>query len=222
MEYNTSRDKLVMPEYGRHIQKMVDHLRTIEDPEKRQKNAQTIIELMGALNPHLRIVEDFRHMLWDHLFLIADFDLDIQSPYPKPSREKLSYKPAPIPYPTPYRKRRHLGRHLNAIIEKALAEPDEDKKKGFTNTIAYYMKLSYANWHHEPVHDDMIKEELREITHGALNYEDGDIKVRFDSRQFSNTHKRNAKGHKNNNNNNNSNTGRNNKNNRKPKRNTGL
>lgn len=219
MEYNTSRDKLVMPEYGRHIQKMVDYLRTIEDAEKRQKNAQAIIELMGALNPHLRIVEDFRHMLWDHLFLIADFDLDIQSPYPIPSREKLDCKPAPIPYPTSFNKRRHLGRNLNSIIEKALAETDVEKKKGFTSTIAYYMKLSYANWHHEPVHDDMIKEELKEITNGELSYEDGDIKVRFDNRQFSNPHRRNNKNHKNSSN---ANTNRNhNKNSRKPKRNAG-
>lgn len=214
MEYNTSRDKLVMPEYGRHIQRMVDYLRTIEDPEKRQKNAQSIIELMGALNPHLRIVEDFRHMLWDHLFLIADFDLDIESPYPKPSRAKLEKKPDPLPYPKVSRNLRHLGRNLNAIIEKALVETDEDKRKGFTNTIAYYMKLSYANWHHEPVHDDMIKEELREITHGVLNYEEGDIKVRFDSRQFNNGHRRNGKGYKNNGNRN-----HNNKNNRKTKKN---
>jgi hypothetical protein len=174
---------------------------------------------MGALNPHLRIVEDFRHMLWDHLFLIADFDLDIQSPYPIPSREKLDCKPAPIPYPTSFNKRRHLGRNLNSIIEKALAETDVEKKKGFTSTIAYYMKLSYANWHHEPVHDDMIKEELKEITNGELSYEDGDIKVRFDNRQFSNPHRRNNKNHKNSSN---ANTNRNhNKNSRKPKRNAG-
>lgn len=222
MEYNTSRDKLVMPEYGRHIQKMVDYLKTIEDPEKRQKNAKSIIELMGALNPHLRIVEDFRHMLWDHLFVIADFDLDIESPYPKPTPEKINTKPAPIPYPAAYKKRKHLGKNLNTIIEKAIAETDTDKKKGFTNTIAYYMKLSYANWHHEPVHDDMIKEELREITKGALNYEDGDIKVRFDSRQFSNTHNRNNKNNNNKNKNNNNNRNHNNKNNRKQKRNPNI
>lgn len=185
-----------MPEYGRNIQRMVDYLRTIEDPEKRQKNAQSIIELMGVLNPHLKNVEDFRHKLWDHLFLIADFDLDIESPYPIPTREKLFRRPEPVPYPKESRKLRHLGRNLNAIIERAMAETDEDKKKGFTNTIAYYMKLAYTNWHREPVHDDMIKEELSEITKGTLNYTDGDIKVRFDNRHSNNFNKKNGKAHK--------------------------
>jgi len=209
MEYNTSRDKLVMPEYGRHIQKMVQHLHTIESPEKRQQNAQLIIELMGALNPHLRIVEDFKHMLWDHLFLIGGFDLDIESPYPKPSQEKLNSRPSPLPYPKNANKLRHLGRNLNAIIEKALVEEDEEKKKGFINTIAYYMKLSYTNWHHEPVPDNTIIEELEEISKGNLMYEGEEIKVRINA----NNYKRNNKSHKNGNGNKNYK-----KNNRKPKR----
>lgn len=216
MEYNTSRDKLVMPEYGRHIQKMVDYLRTIEDPEKRQKNAEIVIEIMGALNPHLKIVEDFRHMLWDHLFLIADFDLDIKSPYPIPTKETKDRKPAPLPYPTVSRKLRHLGKNLGMVIEKAVAETDEDKRRGFTNTIAYYMKLSYANWHHEPAHDDMIKEELKEISHGKLNYVEGDVKVRVDTKSFNNHSKRNGKGgYKNGNGRNNNGHNKNNRNKQK-------
>src|SRR5690554_5656099 len=145
MEYNTERGHLVMPEYGRNIQKMVDYLKTIEDPEKRQKNAQTIIELMGILNPHLKNVEDFRHKLWDHLFLIADYDLDIECPYPIATREKRNQKPEVLPYPKKIEKNKHFGKNLNAILEKALEETDEDKKKGFTNSIAYYMKLAYTN-----------------------------------------------------------------------------
>ena len=182
-----------MPEYGRNIQRMVDYLRTIEDPQKRQKNAQAIIELMGVLNPHLRNVEDFRHKLWDHLYLIADFDLEIESPYPIPTREKLFRKPAPLPYPVLTRRLRHLGKNLSVIIDRAMQETDEEKQKGFTNTIAYYMKLAYTNWHREPVHDDMIKEELSEITNGKLNYTEGGIKVRFDNRQHGNFKKNNGK-----------------------------
>lgn len=199
MKYNTTRDKLIMPEYGRNIQQMVEYMRTIEDPVKRQKNAKAIIELMGVLNPHLKNVEDFRHKLWDHLYLIADFDLDVESPYPTPTKEKLFRKPAPLPYPAAQRrKQRHLGKNLAAVIEKALAEKDEDKRRGFTQSIAYYMKLAYANWHKEPVHDDMIKEELSEITNGELNYTSGGIKVRFENRHSNNNntgsagHKRNA------------------------------
>lgn len=172
-----------MPEYGRNIQQMVDFVKTIEDPEIRQRNARSIIELMGVLNPHLKNVEDFRHKLWDHLFLIADFDIDVASPYPTPTKEKLFRKPDPIPYPKVHRKNRHLGKNLSAVIEKALAETDEEKRRGFTYSIAYYMKLAYTNWHREPVHDDMIKEELSEITKGELNYTAGGIKVRFDNRQ---------------------------------------
>ncbi|HRN58390.1 MAG TPA: DUF4290 domain-containing protein, partial [Agriterribacter sp.] len=99
MEYNTTRNHLIMREYGRHIQKMIDYVITIEDREKRQKNAQALIELMGFLNPHLKNVEDFRHKLWDHLFLISDFKLDVDSPYPIPTRETLRTKPEVLPYP---------------------------------------------------------------------------------------------------------------------------
>ena len=104
MEYNTTRNDLTMREYGRHVQKMIEHLLTIEDPERRQRNAQAVIELMGFLNPHLKNVEDFRHKLWDHLFLISDFKLDVKSPYPIPTRESLREKPHPLPYPKRYPK----------------------------------------------------------------------------------------------------------------------
>jgi len=215
MKYNTTRDKLVMPEYGRNIQQMVDFLRTIEDPVVRQKNAKSIIELMGVLNPHLKNVEDFRHKLWDHLYLIADFDLDVESPYPTPTKEKLFKKPEPIPYPKMHRKHRHLGKNLTAVIDKALATTDEDKRKGFTHSIAYYMKLAYTNWHKEPVHDDMIKDELSEITKGELNYTAGGIKVRFDNnRQGNPQHKKNAGGNNQNRNNNQGNKNNNQGNNR--------
>ena len=185
MKYNTNRDKLKMPEYGRNIQTMVDYLRTIEDADKRQKNAESIIELMGVLNPHLKNVEDFRHKLWDHLYFIADFDLDIKSPYPTPTREKLDKKPDPVPYPTPNRKNRHLGKNLNGILEKALNETDEEKRKGFTAAIAYYMKLAYTNWHNENIQDEAVKAELMAITKGALEYTDS-INVKYEPRVASN------------------------------------
>ena len=102
MEYNTTRNYLIMREYGRHIQKMVEYLLTIEDKEERQRNAYAVIELMGFLNPHLKNVEDFRHKLWDHLFLISDFKLDVESPYPIPTRETLKAKPERLRYPKRY------------------------------------------------------------------------------------------------------------------------
>src|SRR5678810_588292 len=120
MEYNTIRNQLVMREYGRHIQKMIEHLLSIEDPDRRQANSQAVIELMGFLNPHLKNVEDFRHKLWDHLFLISDFKLEVKSPYPIPQKETYKAKPKPLHYPKRYPKFSHLGKNLEVVINKAL------------------------------------------------------------------------------------------------------
>ncbi len=170
MEYNTTRNHLTMREYGRHVQKMVEHIMTIEEPERRQRNAQAVIELMGFLNPHLKNVEDFRHKLWDHLFLISDFTLEVKSPYPIPTRETLKAKPNPLPYPKRQPKLLHLGKNLEVIIGKALKEENPEKRLGFANAIAYYMKLAYNNWHKEIVHDDAIQSELSSITEGQLTF----------------------------------------------------
>ena len=170
MEYNTTRNHLEIREYGRHIQKMVEYVLTLEDKEKRQKNAYALIELMGFLNPHLKNVEDFRHKLWDHLFLISDFKLDVESPYPIPTRETLKAKPEQLAYPKRYPKYNHLGKNIEIVIDKALKEEDSEKRQGFANSIAYYMKLTYSNWHKELVHDDNIQTELSSITKGELEF----------------------------------------------------
>lgn len=170
MEYNTTRNYLIMREYGRHVQRMIEHVQQIEDPERRQRNAQAVIELMGFLNPQLKNMEDFRHKLWDHLFLISDFNLDVESPYPIPTRETLKAKPKPLSYPKRYPRYSHLGKNLELIINKALEEQQADKKLGFANAIAYYMKLAYNNWHKELVNDDAIQSELNAITDGQLTF----------------------------------------------------
>jgi Domain of unknown function (DUF4290) len=170
MEYNTARSYLGMREYGRHIQKMVDYLLTLEDRDKRNEQARVLIELMGFLNPHLKNVEDFRHKLWDHLFVISDFKLDVDSPYPIPQKETYKAKPDPLPYPKRHPKYSHLGKNLELVIDKAMQEEDTEKKTGFANTIAYYMKLSYSTWHKELVHDENIRSEMNSITGGALEF----------------------------------------------------
>ena len=183
MEYNTTRNHLTMREYGRHIQKMVEYVLTLEDKEKRQKNAMALIELMGFLNPHLKNVEDFRHKLWDHLFLISDFKLDVESPYPIPTREKLKAKPDPLAYPKRYPRYNHLGKNIEIVIDKALDEENPEKRQGFANAIAYYMKLTYSNWHKELVHDDNIQSELQSITEGQLEFNNKPfVKHRVDNR----------------------------------------
>ena len=172
-----------MREYGRHIQKMIEYLLTIEDKEERQRNAYAVIELMGFLNPHLKNVEDFRHKLWDHLFLISDFTLDVESPYPIPTRETLKARPERLPYPKRYPKFNHLGKNIEIVIDKALKEENPEKKQGFANAVAYYMKLTYSNWHKELVHDDNIQTELSSMTKGELEFNNRPfVKHRVDTR----------------------------------------
>ncbi len=183
MEYNTTRNHLIMKEYGRHIQKMVEYLLSLENKEERQKNAYAVIELMGFLNPHLKNVEDFRHKLWDHLFLISDFTLDVESPYPIPTRETLKARPERLRYPKRYPKFNHLGKNIEIVIDKALHEENPEKKQGFANAVAYYMKLTYSNWHKELVHDENIQAELQSITDGELEFNNRPfVKHRTDNR----------------------------------------
>jgi uncharacterized membrane protein YgcG len=173
-----------MKEYGRHIQKMVEYLLSIQDKEERQRNAYAVIELMGFLNPHLKNVEDFRHKLWDHLFLISNFELDVESPYPIPTRETLKARPERLRYPKRYPRHNHLGKNIEVVIDKALKEENPEKKQGFANAIAYYMKLTYSNWHKELVHDDAIQSELSTITKGELEFNNRPfVKHRTDNRE---------------------------------------
>ncbi len=192
-----------MPEYGRNVQKMVEYLVTVDDREKRLKQAEIIIELMGTLNPHLKTIEDYKHKLWDHLFQMTEFQLDVDSPYPCPTPEMVFKKPEVLPYPQASIKHRHLGKNLQGLLDKAVVEPDDEKRHGLTQAIGYYMKLAYGNWHKEPVHDDMIKNELAEITGGKLKYETGGYRVTFDTNPASTNNNRNFKGNQRNNNNNN-------------------
>ncbi|WP_126245775.1 DUF4290 domain-containing protein [Chitinophaga rhizosphaerae] len=170
MEYNTARNHLIMREYGRNVQRMIEYILTLKDREHRQQQVSAVIELMGILQPHLRNVEDFRHKLWDHLFLVSDFRLDVDSPYPIPTRETLRSKPERLPYPKKHPRHRHFGKNLERVIDKALATENPEMKDGFVQVIGNYMKLAYGNWHKENVHDDAIRAELSAITHGELQY----------------------------------------------------
>jgi hypothetical protein len=193
---------MLMPEYGRNVQKMVEYLVTVDDREKRLKQAEVIIELMGTLNPHLKTIEDYKHKLWDHLYQMTDFNLDVDSPYPCPTPEMVFKKPEVLPYPQESIRHRHLGKNILALLDKALVETDEEKRHGLTQAIGYYMKLAYANWHKEPVHDDMIKNELSEITGGKLKYETGGYRVHYDNNRGFKPRNNNSNSNNNSNNNN--------------------
>lgn len=170
MEYNAAREHLVMREYGRHVQKMVDHILTVEDKASQQSQAESVVELMAFLNPQLKTIEDYKHKLWDHLFVISDFKLDVESPYGKPERATYKTKPDPLRYPKRKPRYNHLGKNLELVINKAMAEENPEKKSGFAHVIAHYMKLAYSNWHKELVHDDTIRTELNSITGGQLEF----------------------------------------------------
>lgn len=200
MEYNTTRSRMLMPEYGRNVQRMVEYLLTIEDRATRLRNAEAVIELMGTLNPHLKVIEDYKHKLWDHLYQMTDFQLDVDSPYPRPTREEVFQKPEVLPYPKTKINNRHLGHNLQNLLKLAMDETDPEKKQGLTQAVGYYMKLAYTNWHREPVHDDMIKNELAILSNGTLQYETGGYRVHFDNR--SNFKNRNNNNRNNNNRNN--------------------
>ena len=175
-DYNTSRDRLVLPEYGRNIQKMVNHLKTIEDREERNKAARTVIGVMGNLNPHLRDVSDFKHKLWDHLAIISDFDLDIDFPYEVPERESLISSPNRVPYNQHNIRYKHYGRSIVMMIQKAVELEAGQEKEDLIRMIAYHMKKSYLTWNREAVSDDEILGDLKTLSGGQLEVS-GDLKL---------------------------------------------
>ena len=172
-DYNTQRKKLVLPEYGRNVHKMVDYLMTIEDREERNKAARAIISIMGNLNPHLRDVADFKHKLWDHLFIMSDFKLDIDSPYERPTPEVLYEKPKPVPYGNYNIRFKHYGKLIELMIKKAADYPDGKERDTLIHLIANHMKKCYLTWNREAVSDDIIFEDLRTLSDGKIVIDNG-------------------------------------------------
>ncbi|MBW2962794.1 DUF4290 domain-containing protein [Mesonia aestuariivivens] len=169
LEYNSERTKLIIPEYGRHIQKMVEHAVSIEDDKKRNEVANSIIAVMGNLNPHLRDVSDFQHKLWDQLFIISDFKLDVDCPFPKLSREKLQESPDPLGYPQNFPKYRFYGNNIKRMIDEAMKMESGPLKEGLVLTIANHMKKCYLNWNRDTVEDKVIFNHLFELSDGQIN-----------------------------------------------------
>lgn len=165
---------MIIPEYGRHIQKMVEHAVEIEDDEERNRVAKAIIAVMGNMNPHLRDVPDFQHKLWDQLFIISDFKLDVESPYPKPLKEMLEERPERMTYPQNFPKYRFYGNNIKRMIDQANKWEDGPEKDGLIYTIANHMKKSYLNWNKDSVDDKVIFEHLRELSGGRINLKGSD------------------------------------------------
>ena len=169
LEYNTQREKLIISEYGRHIQKMVDYAAKLNERAERQKMAEGIIDLMGELNPHLRDVNDFKHKLWDHLFIMSDFKLDVNSPYEKPELEKLFEKPEPLAYPNSKIRFNHYGKVVEMMIEEASEMEKGELREKLTFAIANQMKKSYVKWNRDSVEDKLIIKQLEQLSNGQLS-----------------------------------------------------
>ncbi len=157
-----------MPEYGRNIQNMVEYLMTIEDREKRNKHAQTIIDVMGNLYPYLRDVAEFKHKLWDHLAIMTDFQLDIDYPYDLPSPSILTDKPSKVPYNQHHIKYKQYGRTMELMIEKA-CEMEGEEREAMIELLANHMKKSYLAWNKDVVEDEKILDDLVRLSDGKLN-----------------------------------------------------
>ena len=169
LEYNSEREKLIIPEYGRHIQKLVNHCINLPTKEERNEMANAIINVMGNLQPHLRDVPDFKHKLWDQLLIMSDFRLDADSPYPKPSKDELTAKPDALGYPKSASKYKFYGNNIQIMIDTALTWEDGELKEALIYTIANHMKKCYLNWNKDTVEDEVIFEHLNELSDGKIN-----------------------------------------------------
>ena len=168
LQYNTKRTQLIIPEYGRHVQIMVNQLVATEDKEERNKMSKAIIGIMGNLSPHLRDVPDFQHKLWDQLFIMSDFELDVDGPYEKPSRELLEEKPARLPYPQKFPRYRFYGNNLKSMINVAKGWEDGEMKNALVLNIANHMKKCFLNWNKDTVEDIVILNHLAELSDKTL------------------------------------------------------
>ncbi len=181
LEYNSQRSHLIIPEYGRHLQKLIDQATAIADKEERNKAARYIISVMGSLNPHLRDVPDFQHKLWDQLFIMSDFNLDVDSPYPIPSKDILTQKPDRLKYPQNFPKYRFYGNNIKYMIDVANSWEESELKNALVLVIANHMKKCYLSWNKDTVSDEVIFEHLLELSNGKLN-------LSKSNEELSNTH----------------------------------
>ena len=174
LEYNTEREHLIIPEYGRHLQKMINHAKSRETKEERNKLANAIISVMGNLQPHLRDVPDFKHKLWDQLFIMADFDIDVDSPFGEPSKEEIQSKPEPLKYPQNHPKYRFYGNNIKTMIDVAVSWEEGELKEALKYTIANHMKKCFLNWNKDTVEDAVIFNHLFELSNGQLDLRNGE------------------------------------------------
>jgi hypothetical protein len=198
-DYNSTRSKLLLTEYGRNVQNMVKYIVALPTKEERNRYAAVVIELMGFLNPHLRDVADFKHKLWDHLHIISNYELDVDSPYPKPSPEAIHLKPEPLKYPHQRIRYKHYGKTIELMIEKAKSIEDPERKKYMVQSIANFMKMAYVQWNKDSVADESILADLVAMSRGELQVDESINLNRVEYRPAPQTNNNNRGGRSNNN-----------------------
>ena len=194
---------LAIPEYGRHIHKMIHQVLAEENKEQRNKQAQAIIGIMGNLNPHLRDVADFQHKLWDQLFIMSDFKLDVDAPFPKPDAEVLAAPPTPLAYPQSFPKYRFYGNNIKGMIDVIVDWEEGDLKQALIYVIANHMKKCFLNWNKDTVDDQVIFGHLAELSGGKIVIDAKDEVlsasenlIRLTNKRFAKVSRSNSKNHK--------------------------
>jgi hypothetical protein len=200
-DYNSTRSKLLLSEYGRNVQNMVKYIVALPTKEERNRYAAVVIDLMGFLNPHLRDVADFKHKLWDHLHIISNFEIDVDSPYPPPSPDAIHLKPEPLKYPHQRIKYKHYGKTIELMIAKAKSIQEPERRNHMVQAIANFMKMAYVQWNKDSVADETILNHLFELSGGELKLDENINLNKVEYR--TNTHKaENSRGGRTNNQNN--------------------
>lgn len=197
LQYNTKRTQLIIPEYGRHVQLMIDQIMETQDREERNKMARAVIGIMGNMNPHLRDVPDFQHKLWDQLFIMSDFGLDVDCPFEKPQKEVLSQKPERLHYPQRNPKYRFYGNNIKSMINVAINWEEGELKNALVFNIANHMKKCFLNWNKDTVQDEVILNHLSELSDNKLSVKEEDLPL-TDASEFLKIRSKNGNGSKNN------------------------
>ena len=173
LDYNTSRERLLMPEYGRNVLKMVEQLKSIPDKAKRTEQARAVVKVMELLNPQVRTLDNFDHKLWDHLYMIAGYDLDVDSPYPCPAAEEFNTDPVPIPMKGSKIKAFHYGRNIEGVINLLCEQPDGEVKTELIRSLAIYMRTQYLIWNKDSVADETIFADIEKLSDYRLKVPEG-------------------------------------------------
>jgi len=197
LQYNTKRTQLIIPEYGRHLQMMINQILETQDREERNKMAKAVIGIMGNMNPHLRDVPDFQHKLWDQLFIMSEFKLDVDSPFEMPQKEILEQKPERLAYPQKNPKYRFYGNNIKSMITIASDWEAGELKNALVFNIANHMKKCFLNWNKDTVHDEIILKHLLELSDNKLKVREEDLPL-TDAAEFLKIRSKNGNGAKSN------------------------